>query len=224
MKLYYHPASTTSRPLMLFAAENGVALDMQVVDLFTGEHYKPPYEAINPNHLVPVLDDGNFRLTESSAILKYMADKISSPLYPKDLQARARVNERMDWINTQLCRDLAYGFIYPQIFPMHKRRSDEAQAATLQWGKERAQGWLKVLNDHILGEGNNYLCGAAMTIADYYAVAFVALVELTGSDLSAYPNVKRWLGRMKALKNWKSVNEVIDGYGASLKSQPMVAV
>ena len=153
MKLYYHPASTTSRPVMLFAAENGVALDMQVVDLFTGEHYKPPYEAINPNHLVPVLEDGDFRLTESSAILKYLADKIGSPLYPKDLQQRARVNERMDWINTQLCRDLAYGLVYPQIFPIHKRRSDEAQEATLQWGKERAQGWMKVLNDHILGAG-----------------------------------------------------------------------
>ena len=38
MKLYYHPASTTSRPVMLFAAENGIPLDMQVVDLFTGEH------------------------------------------------------------------------------------------------------------------------------------------------------------------------------------------
>jgi glutathione S-transferase len=224
MKLYYHPASSTSRPLMLFAAEHGIALDMQVVDLFTGEHHKPPFEAINPNHLVPVLEDGAFRLTESSAILKYLADKVNSPLYPKDLQARARVNERMDWINTQLCRDLAYGFIYPQIFPAHKRRSDEAHAATLQWGKERAQGWLKVLDEHVLGAGNSWLCGDAMTIADYFGASFVALAELTGSDLSAYPNVKRWLGRMKALKSWQSVNQVIDGYGASLKSQPLVAV
>ena len=39
MKIYYHPASTTSRPLMLFAAENGLKIDFQVVDLFTGEHY-----------------------------------------------------------------------------------------------------------------------------------------------------------------------------------------
>ena len=69
MKIYYHPASTTSRPIMLFAAEAGIHADFQVVDLFTGEHYKPPYEAINPNHLVPVLEDGDFRLTESSAIL-----------------------------------------------------------------------------------------------------------------------------------------------------------
>ena len=64
MKLYYHPISTTSRPVMLFAAESGIALDMQVVDLFTGEHFQAPYEAINPNHLIPVLEDGDFRLTE----------------------------------------------------------------------------------------------------------------------------------------------------------------
>jgi glutathione S-transferase len=224
MKLYYHPASTTSRPVALFAAENGVALDLQVVDLFTGEHYKPPFEAINPNHLVPVLEDGAFRLTESSAILKYLADKTGSPLYPKDPQQRARVNERMDWVNTQLCRDLAYGFIYPQIFPMHKRPGDAVQAATLQWGQERARGWMKVLDENILGPNNAYLCGGAMTIADYFCASFVALCEITGSDLASYPHVKQWLGRMKALKNWKSVNEAIDGYGASLKGQPMQAL
>jgi glutathione S-transferase len=223
MKLYFHPASTTSRPVLLFAAENNIPLEHQVVDLFTGEHFKPPFEAINPNHLVPVLEDGGFRLTESSAILKYLAEKTGSPAYPKDLQARARVNERMDWVNTQLCRDLAYGFIYPQIFPGHKRRSDEAQDATLQWGRERAAGWLKVLNDHVLG-ASPYLCGDTMTIADYFCASFVALAELTGSDLAAYPKVKQWLGRMKSLKHWAKVNEVIDGYAASLKANALQAV
>ncbi|MGL6109512.1 MAG: glutathione S-transferase family protein [Rubrivivax sp.] len=224
MKLYCHPASTTSRPVMMFAAESGLALEQQVVDLFTGEHYQPPFEAVNPNHLVPVLEDGSFRLTESSAILKYLADKIDSPLYPKELQQRARVNERMDWINTQLCRDFVYGFIYPQIFPMHKRGSDEVQAATLAWGKERAAGWLKVLDEHILGSGNLYLCGSQMSIADLYGAAFVALGEITGSDFAAYPNVRHWLERMKQLKSWKKINEAIDGYAASIKANPMVAV
>ena len=216
MKIYYHPASTTSRPLMLFADESGMKIDFQVVDLFTGAHYKPEFEAINPNRQVPVLEDGGFRLTESSAILKYLAEKTGSAAYPKDLQQRARVNERMDWINTQLCRDLAYGLIYPQIFPHHKRATDDAQKATLAWAKERAGGWMKVLDAHLIGSGD-YLCGKQITIADYYAAPFVALAEAVGSDLSGYENVKRWLGKMKALKSWAKTNEVINGYAASLK-------
>ena len=224
MKLYYHPISTTSRPIKLFAAEAGIPLEMQVVDLFTGEHLQPPYSGVNPNRMVPALEDGDFRLSENSAILKYLADKVGSPAYPNDLQQRARVNERMDWTNTQLCSDLCYGLIYPQIFDAHKRRSDEAQAATLERARERAKVWLAVLNDHILGANNNFLCGDAITIADYHASSYVALAELTGTDYSAYPNVKKWLDRMKSLKSWKSVNQVVDGFAASLKGKPMVAV
>jgi glutathione S-transferase len=223
MKLYYHPASTTSRPLMLFAAESGIALELQVVDLFTGEHYQPPYEAINPNHLVPVLEDGDFRLTESSAILKYLAEKSGSAAYPRDLRERARVNERMDWFNTQLNRDLAYGLVYPQAFPHHKRPSDEQQQGTLAWAKERAAGWLKVLDAHILGPNNACVCGDKLTIADYYGAPFVALTSVIRSDLAGYPNVRRWLGTMKGLKSWAKANEVIDGFAGSLKG-PFVSV
>jgi len=224
MKFYYHPISTTSRPIMLFAAESGIALEMQVVDLFTGEHVRPPYAVLNPNKLVPTLEDGDFVLTENSAILKYLADKIDSPAYPKDLRKRARVNERMDWTSTQLCSDLVYALVYPQIFDAHKRRSDEAQSATLERGRERAQAWLKVLDDKVLGPGNNYLCGDTITIVDHHAASYVALAEVIGSDLSAYPNVRHWLGRMKALKSWPQVYEVIDGFAASLKGKAMVAV
>jgi glutathione S-transferase len=216
MKIYYHPASTTSRPLMLFAAESGLNIDFQVVDLFTGEHYQPPYEAINPNHLVPVLEDGEFRLTESSAILKYLADQNGSSAYPKDLRERARVNERMDWINTQLCRDFAYGLVYPQAFPHHKRPSAELQAGTLAWAKERAAGWFKVLNDNLIGPNNAYLCGDRITLADYFGAPFAALSGVIRSDLGSYPNVKRWLGNMKGLKSWAKTNEVIEGFAGSL--------
>ena len=223
MKIHYHPASTTSRPLMLFASENGIKVDFQVVDLFTGEHYQPPFEAINPNRQVPVLDDGDFRLTESASILKYLAEKSDSPAYPKDLKQRARVNERIDWFNTQLNRDLAYGLVYPQAFPHHKRPSDEAQKATLAWAKERAAGWLKVLNDSIIGPKNAYLCGDKITLADYYGAPFAALTGVIGSDLAAYPNVKRWLGNMKKLKSWAKTTEVIDGFAGSLNG-PFVTV
>src|SRR5687767_2524849 len=107
MKLYMQPLSMTSRPVRLFIAENNIPVEEQVVDLFTGEHYKDAFLKINPNHMVPVLEDGDLRLTESSAILKYLADKVDSPAYPKDLKKRAKVNEAMDWINTNFYRDWA---------------------------------------------------------------------------------------------------------------------
>jgi len=220
MKLYYNPASTTSRPVWLFITENKVPCELQVVDLQTGEHLKPEYAQINPSHLVPALQDGDFQLTEGSAILKYLADKIDSPLYPKELKARARVNERMDWFNTQMNRELCYGFVYPQILAHHKRQPDEAHAATIAWGKKNAQKWLQVLNDHMLGADNAYVCGKDITIADYFGAAIVTLGELTGSDFLAYPNVKRWLDRVKQLKTWKEVHQVFDGYAAHLKGTP----
>ncbi|HXY99509.1 MAG TPA: glutathione S-transferase family protein, partial [Stellaceae bacterium] len=166
MKLYMHPASTTSRPVIQFITDSNIACEMQVVDLFTGEHLKEPFAKINPNKMIPVLEDGDFRLTESSSILKYLADKIGSPTYPKDLKARAKVNEVMDWINTNFYRDWAYNLCYPQLFPHMKRRSDEAQAATIELGQENSKRWLKVLNDYFIGPNNQYLCGNQLTIAD----------------------------------------------------------
>ncbi|MCZ6532715.1 MAG: glutathione S-transferase N-terminal domain-containing protein, partial [SAR324 cluster bacterium] len=108
MKLYMHPVSMTSRPVRLFIAENNIPVEEQLVDIFTGEHLQEPYAAINPNKLVPMLEEGDFRLTECSAILKYLADKIDSPADPKDLHQRAKVNEMMDWFNTGFYREFGY--------------------------------------------------------------------------------------------------------------------
>ena len=224
MNLYYHPASTASRPLLLFAAESGIDLNLKLIDIFKGEHLQPAYRALNPNALVPMLEDGDFRLTESSAILKYLADKIDSPLYPKDLQQRARVNERMDWFNTQLSRDYCFGLVFAQLLPHHKRRSDEAQAGTVQWGQERSKVWLQVLNDDILGSGHNYVCGDAITIADLFGAGLLTLGEVIGCEFADYPYVPGWLARIKAVKSWKSVNATLDGITAAHKGESFVTV
>src|SRR5262245_36871355 len=224
MKLYMHPVSMTSRPVRLFIAENNIPMEEQVVDLFTGEHYQAPFLAINPNHMVPVLEDGDFRLTESSAILKYLADKIDSPAYPKDLKKRAKVNEVMDWINSNFYREWAYGFIYPQVFPHHKRKTDEIHAATIEWGKERAQGWLTLLDQHWIGPNKQYLTGDQITIADYFGAGLVTLGEVIRCDFGKYPNVQRWLNNVKKLKSWPKVNEVFYGLVESVKQQPFNAL
>jgi len=223
MKLYMHPVSIASRPVRLFIADNKIDCEEEVVDLMTGVHHQEPYASLNPNRLVPMLVDGEFKLTESSAILKYLADKIGSPAYPKELKQRARVNEVMDWINTNFYRDWGYGLCYPQLFAHHKRRSDEAHAATIDWGKQKSANWLKILNDYWIGP-RTFLCGDRITIADYFGAGIVTLGELIGCDFSPYPNVQRWLATMKKLPSWNAVNEAFYDYREAIKSQPFVRI
>jgi len=224
MKLYYHPASTTSRIVEQFARDQGIDLDYRVVDLFTGEHLKPEYAKINPNHLVPVLEDGDFRLTESGAIIRYLADKTGSPAYPKDLKARARVNEMMDWFNANMYKDYGYGLVYPQTFPHHKRPGDAVQSGTLEWGKQKTQSWLRILDHDLIGPDKAFLCGDAITLADYMGAEMIALGDVIRCSYAGYPNIERWLGNMRKLKSWPKVHEAIDGFTASLKDKPFVTL
>jgi glutathione S-transferase len=222
MKPYYHPASTACRPIMMLASEENIPLEYQIVDLFTGEHLKPEYAKLNPSSLVPMLEDGDFRLTESSAILKYIAEKTGSASYPKELKERARVNEAMDWFNANFYKDYGYGLVYPQLF--HKRPTEELQAGTIAWGKEKSQRWLKVLDEHLLGPTKAYLCGDRVTIADYLGIELVCVGDLIRCSYADYPNIERWIDRMKSLKSWKKVHEVAEGYAASLKGQTFVTI
>jgi hypothetical protein len=61
-------------------------------------------------------------------------------------------------------------------------------------------------------------------LADYFGVEIVTLGELIRSRFSAYPNVERWLLRMKGLKSWAKVHEVSDGFAASIKETPFVTI
>lgn len=223
MKLHMHPASITSRPVRLFMAEKGIEAEEVLVDLMTGAHHQEPFVSFNPSRLVPVLEDGDMKLTESSAILKYLADKFDLPEYPKDLKARARVNEMMDWVNTNFYRDWGYNLCYPQLFPHHQRPTAEGQDVTVRWGSDKSKFWLQVLNDYWLGDGRTWLTGDQITIADYFAASVVALGDMIRYDFSAYPNVSGWLSRMKALPNWKTVSEALDGFAGSLADKDFVS-
>jgi len=223
MKLYYHPVSTTSRPIVLLCAEHKIPLELSEVDLGTGAHYQKPFCDINPNCQVPVLEDGDFRLTEVSAILKYIADKHDSAAYPRDLKKRARVNEMMDWFNTNLYREWAYNLIYPQVFPHHKRPTDDVHQGVLDWGREKSERWLGILDKHMLGN-KKYLTGDEITIADYFGAQIIAAGDLIGVNINKYPNISRWMKTMRALPNWKKTNEVVEGFAASLKEQQFTTI
>jgi len=223
MKLYMHPVSNTSRPVRLYIHENQLPVEEQVVDLFTGEHYKQPYIGMNPNHMVPMLEDGDFRLTESSAILKYLASKFEKPHYPRELKKRAKVDEAMDWFNTQFYRDYGYGLAYPQMYPHHKRPTDEIHNGTIAWGLKMSQEWFKILDEHWLN-GKDWLCNDEISIADYFGACLVTLGEVIRCDFGKYPNVCRWLGNMKKLATWNAINEAHHGFIKAVAEQPFQAV
>ena len=144
--------------------------------------------------------------------------------YPKDLKKRAKVDEMMDWFNTQFYRDYGYGLTYPQIYDHHKRPSEAITAGTIAWGQERAKGWLKILNDYWIGPNQAYVCGNDITIADYFGACLVTLGEVIRCDFTQYPNVNRWLGNMKKLKSWPRINEALYGLASAVKELPFVSI
>jgi glutathione S-transferase len=209
--------------VVLFCAEEEIDYEAIIVDLMSGEHKQPAYLAHNPRGQVPFLEDDGFGLCESSAILKYLADKFDSPAYPEDLQQRARVNERMDWINTDVYRELGYHLAYPQVLPHHIRESEAVQVATIEWGKQKAEEILAIFDTHAIGD-RPYVCGDAMTIADYFAAQVMHVGTLIGCNYEAYPNIQRWLDTMRALPNWKQVNAAFDGFAAAMAGKSFVNI
>jgi glutathione S-transferase len=162
-------------------------------------------------------------LSESSAILKYLADQVGSSAYPKDLKRRARVNERMDWFNTQFYREFGYHLVYPQVLPHHERPAPIVQQGTLSWGQQKAASVMQILNDDIIGD-RKYVCGDELTLADYLGSSMVIAGELIRADISSYTNVTRWLDTMTQLANWNQATEAHRRWVAALEGKQFVAL
>ena len=75
----------------------GLEYEFKVVDLMAGEHMKPEFLAMNPQHNIPTMKDGDFVMNESRAIAAYLVNKYGADdkLYPKDAETRARVDQRL---------------------------------------------------------------------------------------------------------------------------------
>ena len=110
------------------------------------------------------------------------------------------------------------------MFILQFKATPPAHAATIEWGKEKTKGWLKILNDHIIGPKHSYLCGDEITIADYFGAAIIQVGEVIRCDFSPYPNIRRWLDRMKSLPSYAKVYEVVHGFAQSVKDKPFVAI
>lgn len=196
MKLFCDPISTTSRPVLMFIAEQGLDVEIVKVDLLAGEHLAPEYLALNPNGIVPFLVDGDFAVGECAAILKYLAIRAHSTAYPEGLKAQVKVDEAISWFNTRFHEAFCLMGCYP-VIGLPKGLSAEMSAALLAMGAEQSPRWLKVLDEQMLA-GRPYVCGDQVSLADYMGLSFCLLGELVDFDFSPYPNVAAWIARMQA--------------------------
>src|SRR4051812_2306483 len=97
MRLHHSPASPHGRRCVMLIHELGLDVELHAVDFAKGEHKSPAYLSKNPNGKVPTLEDGDFWLWESNAIMSYLADQKPGSFYPTEARARADVNRWLFW-------------------------------------------------------------------------------------------------------------------------------
>jgi glutathione S-transferase len=207
MDLYVDPITTSSRAVLAFCRAANVAVTLRSVALAKGEARSAEYLEINPSGLVPALVDGTFVLTESTAIMRYLARESRSPLYPTELREAAKVDELTAWFGTNFNKDFAYGFVYPQVLPMHRRPTEAANVATIEWAAAQCRRWLDVLDAHHLGPSRTRLVGERTTIADYVGAALLSAGELVACTFADWPNVRRWYEDVMRDEAMRAVNE-----------------
>jgi glutathione S-transferase len=217
MKLYCDPISTTSRPVMLFVAEQGLEVEYVHVDLLGGANRDAAYLAVNPNGIVPFLVDGDLAIGESTAILRYLADKAGSAAYPTEAKARAKVDEALGWLSTNLHEYFCLFTIYPSFGIPHGIDADLAKGM-IAFGSEHSPRWLQVLDRQMIGD-RAFVCGDQITIADYLGAAFITLGDAAAYDFGPYPNIRRWIGHMRALPSWNATWAGFDGFVQALRAQ-----
>jgi glutathione S-transferase len=164
------------------------------VDIFKGEARADALLAKNPNGRVPVLEDGDFVLWESSSILGYLAAKADrTDLAPTTPRERADVDRWLAWYGAHFgpaIRKVAFERIAKKLGGLGA--PDEA---IVQRGIAEFAVVAKVL-DQALAD-REYLCGR-LTIADFCFAPHIALTESCGLDLRPYPHVHAWRARMIA--------------------------
>ncbi|KAK9508021.1 hypothetical protein O3M35_007772 [Rhynocoris fuscipes] len=195
---YYTPGSAPCRIVQLTAKAVGVDLNLKLVDLMKGEHMKPEFLKINPQHNVPCIVDGDLTLNESRAIATYLVSQYGKDdsLYPKDPKKRAIVDQRLYFDMGTLYQ--RFGDVYyPMIFGGAPK--DEEKAKRLQEAYTQLDGFLAK---------TGWAAGDHMTVADLALVASVTTAEVCEVDISKHPHVSKWLAKCKStIPGYKEANE-----------------
>jgi glutathione S-transferase len=165
----------------------GLEYEYKQVNLRAGEHKTEEYLKIHPAGKVPALTDGDFCLFESNAMIRYLADKCDSELYPKDLKKRATVEQWLDYCSIHLGMSMARVTFNRVFAPAFGMPVDES---SLKTGIEFLARDLPVI-DKQLGK-TKYMAGNDMTLADISLLSCLDPAEVSDVDLTPYKNICAW--------------------------------
>lgn len=191
--IHVNPLSTPALTVMLAASAIGQAYETSIIDMMNGGHKTPEYLKINPAGKVPSMTDGDFALFESGAIIRYMARKAKSELYPVEYKARALVDQWMDYVAHHVRSPFSRVQFNRMFAKMFGQEPDEA---SVQFGLKLLSGSLPLIDSQIAAHG--YVAGSDMSLADVALLAALDPSEAVKVDLSPYPSLTAWREKLRA--------------------------
>jgi glutathione S-transferase len=203
MKLYYNPMSPNVRRVRFTAAVLCMQLEEKKLDFAKGEHKNPEYLALNPNGAVPTLVDGDFVLTESRAIMQYLASKKpESGLLPLDEKTRADVARWQFWDAVHFSPHLAA--LAFERFLKGRMGMGDPDARRIEEALTNFRKFGAVLNKRL--EGKTYVVGSGLTVADLTLASSLMYAKQAEVPLGELPNLQGWFSRISDLDAWKATN------------------
>jgi glutathione S-transferase len=188
MKLYGFGPTRSLRALWGLK-ELGIPFEFEQVDLRAGAHQRPEFLRLNPAGKVPVLVDGDLVLSESAAIVLYLAEKYpEKKLLPADLATRAHVYRWVMFAMTELEPPLWRITRHTALLPEAKRLPADVALA-----REDFTRMATVLERHM--EGRAFIVGNSLTAADCVTAYLIDWANEQGLVEGA-PNLRAYLERM----------------------------
>ncbi len=204
IKLYRHALSGHSHRVELFLSILNLDSELVDVDLLAGAHKQPEFLAMNRFGQVPVLEDGDTIVSDSNAILVYLASKYdaSQSWLPTESDVAAQVQRFL----SVAAGPVASGPASARLVTVFGAGLDHQRAI------ETAHNVLATLDAHL--DGRDWLVGARPTIADVANYAYIAHAPEGGVDLSAYAHVRAWLRRVENLPGFVPMQATPAGLAA----------
>lgn len=196
--VYLDMLSQPCRAVHMLLGCTGIPHTVRTVAIRRGETRSPEFTKVNPMQKVPVLVDDGFVLTESDAILKYLANRYDVPdhWYPQQPERRARVDEYTAWHHSYTRPHAAKVFILEVVFPAQS--GSPVDEGTLVRALSQLDDTLDKLESMFLGR-QPFLCGDDITVADLLAVSELMQPLGGGRDiLKDRPQLQRWKSRVQS--------------------------